>query len=116
MKRILIYRNPHCARCAKIARIHHAVDWLDRIADTTETPPGGPLQMGEVVVQDLRNRQFFHGAEAAALVYRQAVAYWPLLPLLWIPPVRAWIDREMRGACGGDSCQIAPSGHSTTRA
>lgn len=115
MKRILIYRHPHCERCARIARLHHAVDWLDRIAETTATPPTGPLRMGEVVVEELATRQIFQGAQAAALVYRQAVAYWPLLVLLWIPPARAWLDRQMRGCVDG-SCQVAPGSNSTESA
>ena len=113
MKRILIYRHPNCERCARFARLHHAVDWLDRIADTTATPPTGPLRMGEIVVEDLATHHILRGAEALALVYRQAIAYWPLLPLLWIPPLRARLDREVRG-CDDGSCQIAPA-HDNTR-
>lgn len=107
MKRILIYRHPHCERCARIARLHHAVDWFDRIADTTATPATGPLRMGEIVVEDLATHRILRGAEALNLVYRQVIAYWPFLPLLWIPPTRAWLDRQIRG-CADDSCQIAP--------
>ena len=77
--------------------MHHAVDWFNRIADSTATPPTGPLRMGEIVVQDMRTGDLLRGADAVRLIYRQAVAYWPLLPLLWIPPVRAWIDRDVRG-------------------
>ena len=105
MKRILIYRHPHCVKCARIARLHHAVDWFNRIDDTTATPPTGPLRMGEIVVVDLRTKRLLRGADGVKLVYQQAPAYSLLLPLLWIPPVRAWIDREVRG-CTDDSCQI----------
>jgi len=107
MKRVLIYRHPHCIKCARISRVHHAVDWFNRIADTTTTPPTGPLRMGEIVVKDLRTDRMLRGAEGVRLVYRQAPAYWLLLPLLWIPPLRAWIDREVRG-CSDGSCQIEP--------
>ena len=112
MKRILIYRHPHCERCARIARLHHAVDWLDRIADTTATPPTGPLRMGEIVVEELATRRIYRGAEAVGVVYRQVILYWPLLLLLWIPPARAWLDRQVRG-CADGSCQVAPAGDST---
>jgi hypothetical protein len=112
MKRILIYRHPNCERCARIARLHHAVDWFDRIADSTATPPTGALRMGEIVVEDLGSHRIFRGAEALALVYRQAIAYWPLLLLLWIPPLRAWLDREVRGGADG-SCQLAPARDNT---
>jgi hypothetical protein len=112
MKRILIYRHPNCEKCARFARLHHAVDWFDRIAETTATPPTGPLRMGEIVVEDLVTRHLFRGADALSLVYRQAIAYWPLLLLLWIPPLRAWLDREVRG--GGGGCQIAPVDNNTS--
>jgi hypothetical protein len=104
MKRVLIYRHPNCERCARFARVHHAVDWMNRIAETTDTPPTGPLRRGEIVVEDLATHRILAGAEALGLVYRQAILYWPLLVLLWIPPTRAWLDREVRGDPEG-SCQ-----------
>ena len=104
MKRLLIYRHPECRRCAQIARVHHALDWLNRIADTTETPPTGPLRRGEIVVRDLATHRMLAGAEALSLVYRQVIAYWPLLLLLAIPPLRAWAEREISGEPAGD-CQ-----------
>jgi hypothetical protein len=108
MTRILIYRHPNCERCARFARVHHTVDWLNRIAETTATPPTGPLRLGEIVVEDLATRHIFRGSQALALVFRQAIAYWPLLLLLWIPPFRVRLDREVRG-CADGSCQLAPA-------
>jgi hypothetical protein len=103
MKKILIYRHPHCERCARFARLHHAVDWFDRIADTTATPPTGPLRMGEIVVQELSSGRILRGADALALIYRQAIPYWFLMPLLWTPGLRARMDREVRGVDRGNS-------------
>ena len=108
MKRILVYRHPHCERCARFARLHHAVDWFNRIADTTATPPTGPLRMGEIVVENLATHEFLRGAEAVALVYRQAIAYWPLLLLLMIPALRRRVDRDVRGGVDVDGdCKLA---------
>jgi hypothetical protein len=53
MKAILVYRNPDCAKCTRLARIHHRFDWLKRLEDTTEVPSTGPLRPGEIAVQDL---------------------------------------------------------------
>lgn len=61
--------------------------------------------MGEVVVADLRTGRILRGADGVRLVYQQAPIYWLLLPLLWIPRVRALIDREVRG-CSDGGCQI----------
>jgi hypothetical protein len=97
MKRILVYRHPRCERCARIARFHHKIDWFDRIADTTAIPPTGPLKMGEIVVEELATKRILQGAEGLALIYRQAPLYWLLMPLLWIPPMRALMDRKSRG-------------------
>ncbi|PTY03858.1 hypothetical protein DB347_21795 [Opitutaceae bacterium EW11] len=93
--------------------MHHAVDWFNRIADTTATPPTGPLRMGEIVVEDLRTHRTLQGAEALALVYRQAIAYWPLIPLLWVPAIRARLDREVRG-CADGGCQIDRGANNAT--
>lgn len=102
MKTIRVYRNPDCPKCARYARWHERLDWLDRVETSTGTPAGHrPLRLGEVVVEDLRNRRLLEGAEGFEYLARQVPAYWPLLGLLKIPPLRRRIDREMRGACDG---------------
>lgn len=105
MKRIRIYRNPHCAKCARYARTHQRLDWFDRVELTAATPAGRvPLRMGEVVVEDLRDGSLYEGADGFGLIARHVPAYWPLLPLLRIPSLRARVDAEMRGACD-DTCE-----------
>jgi len=100
MKTVRVYRNPDCARCAGYARWHERLDWLDRVETSTQMPPGrAPLQLGEVIVGDLRDGSLHEGADGFALLARQVPAYWPLLPLLPIARVRRRIEREMRGAC-----------------
>jgi hypothetical protein len=59
--------------------------------------------MGEIVVQEFATGRILRGAEALSLVYRQAIAYWLLLPLLWVPYLRSRLDRAVRGDDGGDS-------------
>jgi hypothetical protein len=106
MKTIRVYRNPNCAKCAKYARMHERLDWLDRVETSTCTPPGrAPLRLGEVVIEDLRTQQLHEGADAFALLARQVPAYWPMLALLPIPTVRKRVDAEMRAACT-ESCEI----------
>src|SRR3954468_10888547 len=93
MRRIRLYRHPDCARCAKISRVHHAFDWLGLVDCTTDPAPGGPLKMGEIEVEDLRTGATCKGVDAVRAVARQIPAYWPLLPLLFIPPIARRIDR-----------------------
>jgi hypothetical protein len=106
MKTVRVYRNPDCPKCAAYARWHQRLDWLDRVEISTVTPQGhAPLRMGEVIVEDLRDFTLQEGAKAFALLAHQVPAYWPLLALLPIPPVRRAVEREMRGACD-DSCEL----------
>ncbi|MDB5352850.1 MAG: hypothetical protein JWN86_4097 [Planctomycetota bacterium] len=105
MKRITLYRHKDCARCAKIARVHHVFDWLNRVETSTETPPTGPLRMGEIAVHDHRTGTILKGVGAVRKIAMQIPAYWPLLPLLWIPPLARRIDHEVRG-CDDGSCGV----------
>ena len=111
MKRIVIYRHPECEKCARMARWHHWFDWFHRVAVVTTIPPSGPLQMGEVIVEDLSTGRFLAGVEGLKLICRQIPLYRLVLPLLWIPAVRACADREAR-ACTNGGCQIASLGRS----
>lgn len=103
MARIRLYRHPDCARCARFARLHRRLDWLNRFEDSTGVSPVGPLRLGEVVVQDLRNGATLHGVAGFSLLCRQIPAYWPLLPVLRIPATRRRIEREFSG-CADDRC------------
>jgi hypothetical protein len=105
MKRITVYRNKDCARCARIARIHHVFDWLGRVDSSTETPKTGPLVPGEIAVEDARTGETLQGIEAVRLTFRQIPAYWPLLPLTYIPFIAHKIDREVRG-CKEGACAV----------
>jgi hypothetical protein len=114
MKRITIYRHLDCARCAKIARFHKAFDWLGRIKESTETPPSGPLRLGEIAVEDHRNGEITKGVEAVRKVFRQVPAYWPFLPLMYIPAIARKVDADVRG-CDGESCAVPVEGTGTGR-
>ena len=107
MSDILIYRHPDCARCARIARTHHAFDLLGRVEDTTETPPTGPLRMGEIVVEDRASGKIERGAEAFRLIARAVPVYAPARLLLMLPWFRSYIEREM-GGCDDGACEVRP--------
>ena len=109
MKGIRIYRNPACAKCARYARLHERLDWLDRIENSTATPASGSLAMGEVVVEDLATGALLHGAEAAKRIAREIPAYAPFRLLLKIPAVRRAADKEMTG-CNDGSCELPQKG------
>ena len=105
MKRIRVYRNPHCARCARFAKAHRVLDWLGRVDISTEDPTTGPLRMGEVVVEDLSDHQLLRGAEGIELIWRNIPAYALFLPLFRVPAFRRYVDKEVSG-CDGDACEV----------
>jgi hypothetical protein len=108
MKRITLYRHPDCVRCGKMARVHAFFDWLNRVDCTTEEAPSGPLRMGEIEVREIATGLTFKGVAAVRKVARQIPAYWPLLPLLYLPPVARKIDAMVSG-CEDGSCGLPVS-------
>jgi hypothetical protein len=105
MKRITLYQHRDCDRCRKIARVHKALDWLDRVRISTDAPATGPLQPGEIAVQDVRTGEAVLGVGAVRRVFRQIPLYAPLRLLLAIPPIARKVDREVRGWPDGRSAR-----------
>jgi hypothetical protein len=105
MNRITIYHHPDCDRCRRIARAHRAFDWLGRVRTSTDVPPTGPLRLGEIAVEDVRTGETIRGVDAVRTIARNIPAYLPLLPLLRVPPIARWVDREVRG-CSDGSCSV----------
>jgi hypothetical protein len=106
MKRIRVYRNAQCAKCARFARTGHFFDWLDRMDVSTETPKTGPLRLGEVVVEDLSSGRILKGAEGIELIFRNIPAYAPFRLLLRVPSLRRYVEKEVSG-CEGNACEIS---------
>jgi hypothetical protein len=105
MKRIRVYRNRDCARCARFAQAHRLLDWLGRVDVSTDTPRTGPLRLGEVVVEELPTGPVHRGADGIELIARNIPAYAPLLLLLKVPAIRRYVDQEVRG-CRGSACDV----------
>jgi hypothetical protein len=111
MKTIRVYRNPDCRRCARYARVGHALDWRDRLETSTATPETGPLRPGEIVVEELASGKLHRGAAALDLIVRQIPLYAPVGLLLRFSSFRRYIDRELSGGSGGASCEIPATTH-----
>ena len=105
MQRITLYHHPDCARCRRIAHVHRFFNWLGRLRISTSIPPTGPLQLGEIAVEDARTGETIRGVDAVRRICRDIPAYLPLLSLLRIPAVARWVDREVRG-CSDGGCSV----------
>ena len=105
MKRITIYHNRDCVRCRRIARVNRLLNWFGWVDISTADPRIGPMRPGEIAVEDARTGTIVQGVAAVRRVYRNIPAYWPLLPLLHVPFVARWIDREVRG-CEDGGCAV----------
>lgn len=106
MKRIRVYHHTHCAKCARFARAGHFFVWLDRMDVSTATPTTGSLRLGEVVVEDLSSGRIKKGAEGIELIFRNIPAYAPFRPLLRVPSLRRYVEKEVSG-CGGNICEVS---------
>ncbi len=102
---IRIHRHPECARCARIARMHDRFDLLGRVETTTETPPTGPLRMGEIVVEDCATGHIAHGLDAFRLIVAAIPFYAPARLLLLSPRMRDRIVRDLAG-CDDGACAV----------
>ncbi|HVU23460.1 MAG TPA: hypothetical protein VHE13_04990 [Opitutus sp.] len=114
MKRVRIHRHPDCARCARIARLHQALDWLNRIAVSTEPPPGDALPRGHIAVIDLGTGARIRGAAGFGLICRNVPAYWPLLALLHVPSFRRRVEREIDPGLSRGRPRELPGVHSAS--
>src|SRR5258708_5121402 len=97
MTRIRIYRNPDCARCEKIARIHKRLDWANRIELSVSPPRTGPLTLGDIVVENLSSGEILIGFDAFAAICRAIPAYFLFRLLVFFRPFRRYVAREISG-------------------
>jgi hypothetical protein len=105
MTRVKLYHHPDCARCERFARVHRRLNWLGWLEVSTATPPTGPLPLGAIAAEDVRTGQTVLGVRAARWAFAAIPAYWPLLPLLYVPFVARRVDRAARG-CEDGSCAV----------
>lgn len=99
-----LYYHPDCADCAKQARTTKRLDWINRIALSTDTPPSGPLVKGEIALISNQGR-LFTGGYATRRICLNIPLYFVLGLLLYIPPLFSLVNKEKVG-CNGDSCEI----------
>jgi hypothetical protein len=97
MTRLRIYCRPDSPDCLRRAHRYLSLDWLHRVVLSTATPPGGPLAVGETVVQDLDTGRLVRGAAAFDCLCKHIPLYLPMRLLLRIPPIWRKAEQTMAG-------------------
>lgn len=105
MTSIKLFYHPTCADCAKKANITKRLDWLGRVDLSTETPPTGALEIGDIAVYDYQSQQYFTGIYAVRKVSMQVPAYYIYGLLLYIPFIRNLAGKNKVG-CNGTYCEV----------
>jgi hypothetical protein len=106
MKKIRVYRNAHCATCARFAKVAQFFDWLHRVDLSIETPKTGPLRVGEVVVEELASGRILRGAEGMDLIWGNIPVYAPFRLLLRVPSFRRFLEKNVSG-CKDNTCEVS---------
>ena len=101
----ILYYNKDCKDCEKQAQRTASLDWLKRFEISTEVPPCGELELGEIAVIDKRNQKIYTGGYASRVICLNVPAYYPIGLLMYLPPIFKLFDRGKHG-CNGDSCAL----------
>jgi hypothetical protein len=106
MPSVKIYYNKDCSDCRKIAAMHRRFDWFRKLETSTEIPPTGPLQLGQIAIQNLKSGEFVSGVEGFRLICRQVPLYLPFVPLTYLPFIAKKYAANIVG-CQDDSCSTS---------
>ncbi|HKK72006.1 MAG TPA: hypothetical protein VKA86_12360 [Candidatus Krumholzibacteria bacterium] len=102
MSVIKLFYNGSCGDCDRMARRTRRLDWLGRIELSTDLPPCGPLDGGEIAVVHTASGRVHTGIEATREVCMHVPLYVPYGLLLHIPLVRRFFGRGRTR--GGGAC------------
>jgi len=100
-----LYYHGDCADCANQAATTRRLDWLNRIHSSTDTPPSGELNKGEIALVSEHGEVFTHGY-AMRKICLNVPAYFPLGLLLFFPPF-LHLASKGRAGCNGDRCDLS---------
>ena len=98
-----LYYHKDCPECAKQAAIDSKLDWLNRISVSTEIPPTGELEKGEIVLIS-KSGQVFTRGYAIRKICLNIPVYFLFGLVLYFPPFLKMASKGKAG-CNGDSCE-----------
>ncbi len=100
MSVIKLFYNGSCGDCARLARRTRRLDWFGRIELSTDVPPCGPLDVGEIAVAHTASGRVYTGIDATREVCMQVPVYAPYGLLLHLPLARRFFGRGRAGGAG----------------
>ena len=105
MTKIALHYNPNCSACVRQAKRTAQMDWLRRVALTTEDSPLGQIPAGKIVIVDKRSNEVLTGIYATRKVCMQIPLYFLYGLLLHLLPIRVIAGIGKRG-CDADACEV----------
>jgi hypothetical protein len=99
-----LFYNKECPDCEQRARFTSKLDWLNRLRVSTEIPPTGELEKGEIVVISDEGNVFTHGY-AQRVICLNIPLFFIFGLILLLPPVVKAASKGKVG-CNGESCDI----------
>ena len=99
-----LYYNKECNDCARQAAQTSKLDWLNRIKVSTETPPTGELEKGDIVLISNEGKAYTSGYATRTICLNIPI-YFLIGILLYFPPFLKLMSKGKAG-CNGDSCEV----------
>ena len=99
-----LYYNKDCKECEGQSVLTAKLDWLNRVHLSTETPPTGELEQGEIVVISKDGKIYTEGY-ALRIICLNVPLFYIFGLLLFLPPILKAASKGKAG-CNGASCEI----------
>ena len=107
MAKYILYHHRDCSDCAKQAAQTRKLDWFRRIGVSTEIPPTGALEKGEIVLISNDDKAYTRGFATRKICLNVPV-YFLYGLLLFLPPLLKAASKGKAG-CNGDVCDVNTS-------
>ena len=105
MRSIKLFYSASCEDCTKLAKQTKKLDWFGKVELSTEVPPSGPLNLGNIAVYHYRSNRVYTGVYATRKVCMYVPAYFIYGLILYFPPIRRFVGRGQVG-CNGNACNL----------
>ena len=99
-----LFYHKDCGDCARQASTTSKFDWFNRISMSTDIPPTGELEKGEIVLISNEGKAYTRGYATRRICLNVPVFFIYGI-FLFIPPILRAASKGKAG-CNGDSCEI----------